>query len=199
MLLASPRHRAHISAGNIEAEQESESPLGQRGISDLRRILRPLLGRSGRARGRILASPREIWPLPTCSALSFDISCHRHLPPGRLHYLQFLKYAVKTAPHVHTHSRLEQLYPPRCLYFTPQVSVWRSYLEVLLLCVSRTYLNQSTHHSIVIADSSVFLMILLVPLELTKKVFSPHIPKVNQAFSLHIPRALIQSPQHRSA
>lgn len=55
-------------------------------------------------------------------------------------------------------------------------------------------LSQSTHHSVVTADFSVFLTILSVPLELTKKVFSPCIPKVKQAFSLHIPRALNSEP-----
>ena len=157
-------------------------------------VLRPLLGKSWGMRRRLLASPHETWSLPTRSASSFAISSPRHLPPGRLYYLHILNHALKTAPHLHTHPCPKQLSPPRHLHFILQVSVWRSYLEVPLLCVSRMDLSQSTHHSVVIADFSVFLTILSVPLELTKKVFSPRIPKVKQAFSLHIPRALNSEP-----
>ena len=65
--------------------------LGQGGISQLPRILRPLLGRSwGGAGRRTLAS----WPLTTHPVSSSAISPHTH----PLYHIKFLKRALKTAP-----------------------------------------------------------------------------------------------------
>lgn len=136
-------------------QQELERLPGKKGIFELGGTQATLREEWGSEGGDPSSTPLQPWSLPTCSASSLAISL-RHLPPGRLHYLQILNRAMKTAPHLHTHPCLKQPLPPRHLHFILHISVWRSHLEVPLLCASGRELSQSTHHSVVIVDFSVF-------------------------------------------
>lgn len=144
-------------------------------------VLRPLLGKSGGVRRRLFASPHKTWSLPTCSASSFAISSQAPATWQAALPSDPESCCENSSTSAHTPLSKTALSTQTSALYPPRFSVKVIPRSVSPLCFRN---GPQPEHSSLCCNCWLFCLPYnsVSSFGADKKVVSPRIPKVKQAF-----------------